>query len=100
VDRTPDAERQALEDLLMSDGWRVYKEHVAIAWGPAACEQALRDAKQNSDPAEWPFESVRILDSFAGMRAELTWPEKRHEALKAAKPAATVNPMQARWGRR
>ena len=88
IDRTAEAERVALEDLLSSDGWAIYMEHVALAWGPAACEEALRTAKQAADPQEWPFEATRILDTFAATRADLRWPEERVRALKSGERAA------------
>lgn len=78
---SPEAEQQALKDLLESDGWAIYVRRGSSAWGPEACEQALREARKNADPAEWPFESMRILDTFAAMRAELSWPAERLRSL-------------------
>jgi hypothetical protein len=72
-----DAERAALEDLLKSDGWAIYLAHVDRAWGHEACERALRDARKSVTLEEWPFESARILDTFAAMRANLRWPVER-----------------------
>lgn len=91
-DRTPEAERTALEDMVKSEGWEIYLEHIAKAWGPEACERALRDSRKTVTPEEWPFESARILDTFAGMRADLKWPEARIRALKSP-PKARLNPF-------
>lgn len=84
IDRTPDGERSALEEMLSSEGWGIYMEHVAKAWGAEACEEAMRKARGSVSPEEWPFESSRILDTFAGIRADLRWPEERVRVLKHA----------------
>lgn len=94
IDRTPDAERTALEDLLRSDGWAIYMAHITEAWGPEACEAALRESKKSAAPEEWPFESTRILDTFAGMRATVRWPEERLRMLNGA-PKVATGPMSA-----
>jgi hypothetical protein len=81
---TPEAERAALADMLESDGWAIFMRHMSLAWGPEAFEQAIRDAKGNVSPEEWPFESVRIMDTFAGMRSNFEWPKERVRALSEA----------------
>jgi hypothetical protein len=87
---TPEAERQALEELVQSDGWHILMAHMDEAWGPEACEAALRDAKKNATPEEWPFETTRILDAFAAMRANVRWPQERIRALKDGAPARVL----------
>lgn len=83
VDLTPDAERQALKELLESDGWAIYAQRGEEAWGSAACERALRESRKTTDPADWPFESTRILDTFEAMRAELRWPAERIRMIES-----------------
>lgn len=91
VDRlTPEAEREALKAMVQSEGWHIFMAHMNAAWGPAACEAALREAKKLSPPDEWPFESTRILDSFAGMRASVRWPDERIRQLGEATKAASA----------
>lgn len=97
IDQSPDSERQALEDLLRSDGWAVYVAHIAQAWGPGACEAALREARKIAAPEDWPFESSRILDTFAGMRANLRWPEERVRTLKGAPKKQPVEAAMERF---
>lgn len=96
--RTPEAERDALEAMVKSDGWRIYMEHVSRAWGPEACETQLRAARENVDPDVLPFEINRILDTFDGLRADLRWPEARVRALRGERPAGKVDPFA--WARR
>lgn len=82
-DLTPAAELTALQDLLSSEGWAIYMAHLAVTWGPAAMEDALRAAKAAATAEEWPHESTRILDAFAAMRANVRWPEARVRSLQA-----------------
>ena len=82
---SPDAEREALKAMVQSEGWRIFMAHIDDRWGAAACEAALRDSVKSVTPEEWPFESRRILDAFAGMRADVRWPEARIRTLGDAK---------------
>ncbi len=86
---TPEAERTALKDLLESDGWAIFMRHMSEVWGHEACERAMREARKVCAPEEWPFESTRILDSFAGMRANVKWPEERVRELSDPVKAKT-----------
>lgn len=91
--RIPEAERLALEEMLKSEGWAIFMAHMDVAWGAEACEDALRGARikvKNGElaPEEWPFEATRILDAFAGMRANVRWPKERIAALKGAERTA------------
>jgi hypothetical protein len=90
-DLTPEAERTALDDMLRSDGWRVFMDHMSAAWGAEAMERALRESRAKVSPEEWPFESARILDTFAGMRANFRWPAERVKALKDPPKPAIVD---------
>jgi hypothetical protein len=91
---TPEAERTALEELLASDGWAIHEAHITKAWGAEACENALREAKQSADPADWPFESARILDTFAAVRANLTWPKEQVRRLKDGTHRQAIDPFR------
>lgn len=99
IDRTAESERAALEDMLASEGWGIYMEHVAKAWGAVACEDAMRKARGSVSPEEWPFESSRILDTFAGIRADLRWPEERVRALKQAPKKSADDGIASAFGR-
>lgn len=88
---TPDAERAELEAMIQSPGWRLYLDHMDERWGPAALEAVLRAERKAVTPEEWPFASSRILDTFAGMRANVRWPEERIRQLKEAQSRGKVD---------
>jgi hypothetical protein len=96
---TPDAQLDALTEMVQSVGWQVYMQHVEAAWGPVAMEAALRAAKQNSTPEEWPFDSTRILDTFEAMRADLRWPEAQIEVLRKAVKRGDATGVFDKWRR-
>ena len=85
-----DHQIEALKDLVRSEGWRLFMAHMEQSWGHAACETALRDSRQKCAPEEWPFESSRILDTFAGMRASVKWPEEQIKTLQSSKASRLV----------
>lgn len=91
MDAVPaEAQLEALRDLVRSEGWRLFTRHMERSWGAAACEQALRESRAKCDPSEWPFESARILDTFAGMRSSFKWPEEQIKSLTAGQHAKTL----------
>jgi hypothetical protein len=85
--RTPDATRQALEDMLRSDGWEVFESHMAIAWGAEAFERSVdQELEKNGDPMNEVAVTRRIRDTFKGVRASLKWPEEQIRKLKDGTP--------------
>lgn len=90
-DLTAEAERVALEDLLKSDGWQVFKAHMDLAWGAEEFERRVDSEldKERADPMQELAVTKRIRDTFKGVRASLKWPDERLRALKdgtATKP--------------
>lgn len=95
--RTPEAELEALKDLVASDGWQVLQEHLAQAWGPEAYERAIDGAlAKDHDPSDEIAITRRIRDTFKGVRAEAAWVTTRIGELQAAvkrKHAPSVDPF-------
>ena len=89
---TPDAERQALIDMLRSDGWAIFAKHMAEAWGPAAYEHWIdKELDKPHDPVDEIAITRRIRDTFKGVRVSLKWPEERVKALTETKPAGVFD---------
>lgn len=91
---TPEAELQALKDLVACDGWDIYQAHIAHAWGADACIAAIDMAITNVTPDDELAVTKRIRDTFKGVRAEATWATQRIAELEGAikhKPIATVD---------
>lgn len=84
IDRSPDSERQALEDLLRSDGWAIVMEQMQSAWGAEAYERRLDDTLDGAKAEDELAITRRIRDTFKGVRASFKWPEERVRTLKAA----------------
>lgn len=87
------AERRALEDLLQSDGWKLFAAHMATAWGPEEYERKLDALLEAADTrgALSPDEEIaltrRVRDTFKGVRASMRWPEERvRQLVDATKP--------------
>lgn len=85
MDRTPESERAALEDLLQSEGWAIFTAHMGAAWGPEAYERQIDAALDGAPTDDEPAITRRIRDTFKGVRASLKWPEERVRTLKDAK---------------
>ena len=80
-------QRQALTDLLQSDGWRLFSEQMGTAWGAEAFEQRVDQELEKRQPGDDELAVVmRIRDTFKGVRASLDWPKTRLREL--AEPAA------------
>lgn len=82
--RTPEAELQALQDLIACDGWDVLQEHLASAWGAEACLARIDDALTGVGPEDELAITKRIRDTFKGVRAEASWVKQRIAELEAA----------------
>lgn len=91
---TPEAELQALKDLVQSDGWQVLQAHLEQAWGDSACLDEIDKAIKGVDPIDELAVTKRIRDTFKGVRAEASWVTKRISELEGAikkKPIAIVD---------
>lgn len=78
-----DAEREALEALLLSEGWRAYVAAMQTQWSPASYEKAIRDAMKTAEPGTDITPIVgQINATYSGMRQMLNWPQERLRVLK------------------
>jgi len=75
VERTAQAELDALTSLIESEGWQILTEHHEQCWGPVAFEAQVD---------QHPDEVRRIRDTFKGVRAEHHWVQDRIAALQKA----------------
>lgn len=82
--RTPEAELEALKELVASEGWTILQEHVASAWGSEAFERTLEEelTKDRSMSDQLAL-TKRIQDTFKGVRAEARWVALRILQLEA-----------------
>jgi hypothetical protein len=91
---TPDAELQALKDLVVSDGWQVLQAHLETAWGSDACLAAIDQALLRAAPEDELAITKRIRDTFKGVRAEASWVTQRVSELETGlkhKPVSIVD---------
>lgn len=92
--RTPEAELQALKDLVACDGWDVLQDHLDTAWGDTACLAAIDHALEHAPPEDELAITKRIRDTFKGVRAEASWVRRRIAELETAlkhKPTSIVD---------
>lgn len=94
-ERTPEAIRQALDDLVTSDGWRILRELVLEQYGPEAFERAVDDAIRGIAPSEIvDMERAvvpQIRAAFKAARLVLDLPTSKLRALESAdRPAARL----------
>jgi hypothetical protein len=81
--RSHEAQLEALKELAASEGWAIYQEHVAQAWGAEECLEQIDKALVGASPEEELAITKRIRDTFKGVRAEATWVSRRITALEA-----------------
>lgn len=90
---TPEAELQALKDLVASDGWQVVQAHVEQAWGDRACLDKIDEALAKGTAIEDELAvTKRIRDTFRGVRAEAAWVRRRITELEAIVKAQRGRP--------
>jgi len=85
---TPDEEKQALRDLVESDGWRLYLDQIEAETGPRAFQRAIDAALETCTPEQERGMTSRISEAFKRARRLVLWPEERLRALtEPPKPA-------------
>lgn len=85
-------EKQALTDLIESDGWAYLTKAAEVQWGDAAVIQLINQALANvprGDQQGTQDTVAQILTSQRDVRAILAWPKLRLAQLAGAekKPA-------------
>lgn len=91
--RTPEAERAALENLIMGEGWAIVKEMVAMNYGPEAFERAFDAAMKELEPGDEPGQravATQVRASYLAARNVVALVEGRYAALKNRDVAPTV----------
>lgn len=93
----PEAERTALQDMLQSEGWHLFKDMVLRLYGPEAFEQAIADVLQGTKPADLIDTERAIVPqiqaAFKAARGVLELPKRRMDTLKEApKPKTLLDP--------
>ena len=96
-------EREDLEQLLHSDGWRVFREHAAKEWGTedgggARFLQAVRTAAAAGD-ADATALLRQIVAAQREIHALLAWVPERLKQLKQAETRSDVVELASRRGR-
>lgn len=82
--RTPEAELQALKDLVACEGWDILQAHLETAWGSDACLAQIDKTLEKAAPEDELAITKRIRDTFKGVRAEARWVLQRIAELEAA----------------
>lgn len=76
-------EREALEEMVQSDGWAVFQHHLAQEWEGPGFVQRLGMAFAKPDPVE-----AKILyEASSYVRRMVSWPETRIDQLKGVREA-------------
>lgn len=97
---TPDTVNvEALEALLASEGWRLFREHVAAEWSPSACWKRVKKAGGSG----LELERVDFTNEQVGLL--MTWPAEEIRRRKRIDGAAQVQQGQYaadhfNWSRR
>lgn len=91
--RTPDAERSALEAMVQSEGWLIAKEIVAAAYGPEAFEREFDAVTKELPPGADEFMERRVgtqvRAAFLAARNVVDLVESRLGQLQQATRART-----------
>lgn len=87
-----DEELQALRELVISDGWRVYLQHMQQAWGSEAFEEKLNSELEGLPIDERGSVTDRMRDTFRGVRAQARWPDFRIKELEGKNVASPHRP--------
>lgn len=96
--RSPEAELQALQELVTCDGWDVLQAHLDAAWGAEACLAAIDAAlTKHVRPEDELAVTKRIRDTFKGVRAEAGWVKQRIAELETAVKAKAATPTEDRF---
>lgn len=91
-------EREALEDLLSSDGWLLFKEQARKQWGPEGYGKKLAGVMANyqDDPIALGHELRKVHTATEEINALMKWPE---EQLKRTEVKPDAAPSMYRGGR-
>lgn len=78
-------ERENLDALINSDGWRTFTDYVTSEWGPGgrAFISAVTGAANGTDSATAMAHLQQIIVAQKEIQKVLAWPEERLKALKA-----------------
>lgn len=81
-------ERENLESLTQSDGWRVFTDYVNGEWGPGgrAFTDAVTEAADNTNDANATAHLRQIITAQKLIQRLMVWPEERLKQLKAPDP--------------
>lgn len=86
--RTPEAERAALDVLIHSEGWQIVKQMVADAYGAEAFEREFDAVMKELRPGDDERAAVtQVRAAFKAARDVLARVESRFHALNAAEQA-------------
>lgn len=97
---TTDAEWAALDDLLRSDGWRVYASAMRARWSAEQYEAEVRNAMAEAGAGTDVTGVIgQINATYKGMRDMLTWPDARMRALKAGPKTKGMVDVFSPWRR-
>jgi hypothetical protein len=85
----------ALNDLLSSEGWRIFKESAAVEWGPGGYGRRMQEALSTVPHGpDRPYELARIAEQVdATARAVeqiVAWPSEEVRRRAAPKQRAGV----------
>lgn len=78
-------ERENLESLTQSDGWRTFTDHVNAEWGPGgrAFIEAVTGAANSTDHATAMAHLQQIITAQKLIQRLMVWPDERLKQLKA-----------------
>lgn len=101
--RTPEAEREALEGLIRSDGWSLYRAAMEDRWNHEAYEREIRAVTHDVRAGEDVTGLIQQINAtYEGMRKMLKWPEERLRQIRdgaEGRKAAMVTDVFARFRR-
>lgn len=92
-------EREDLDALIASDGWRVFTAYVAGEWGSGGrrFEHAVQQCADNPNDADATAKLRQVMVAKREIETLLKWP---HERLKALQSPELVAASPLDYGRR
>lgn len=99
TDRTPQAIRSALEDLVQSEGWTLLQEMVDAQFGSAAQLQQIDQAMTALEPADTMGQLAVVTQIRAASKAAYLVLDLPASKLRAVKPHEPPTRLFDNWRR-
>lgn len=93
-------EREDLDALTRSDGWRLFSEYCLSEWGPAGTRfhSAVKTAADHTNDADATAQLRQIIVAQREIQKLLAWPAERLKYLTQSEPELATGRDYSRRG--